>query len=67
MSVAHATTGEHGDVPSQAAVGDHMDILGLCITALAPHWMWGSGELAPSLICGSTWMRGLCCSSRLWP
>jgi hypothetical protein len=41
MSVTHirVTTTEHGDFPGREAVENHMDILGLCITVLAPQWM----------------------------
>ena len=50
MSVAHITTREYGEVPGQAATGDHVDIQRFCLTGSTYHWMQYSGDLAPSLI-----------------
>lgn len=51
MSVAHIITRKHGDI---LGLGDHMYVQELCRTAPAPHWLWPSGELAPSLTTSST-------------
>lgn len=32
-----------------AATGDYMDVQELCRTDSTPHWLWHSGELAPSI------------------
>lgn len=42
----------------EATAGDHVDVQGLCITGPIPHWMWLSGELAPSLIMASLGRAG---------
>lgn len=42
----------------EATAGDHVDVQGLHITGPMPHWMWLSGELAPSLIMASLGRAG---------
>lgn len=39
---------------TETAIGDHMDVQGLCITSPIPHWIRHSGELATSLTSSST-------------
>lgn len=49
MSVAHVTTGEHGDILGQLVNGDHVGVQRLCKTVPHPQWMQLSGELATCL------------------
>ena len=62
MSMAHITTRDMGMDLVKAAVGNHMDIQGLCIPGLACHWMRHSAELAPCLTCDCTLGRRPCTS-----
>jgi hypothetical protein len=40
---------------TETAIGDHMDVQGLCITSPIPHWIRHSGELATSLTSIALW------------
>lgn len=54
MAKLHITMIEWGDIPGSTAARNYTDIQGLCRSGPTHHYLWHSGDLAPSLTYDST-------------